>query len=95
MRKHSSPSTRFLPHGLVILHEDRDILVVDKPAGLLTMGTDSDKTRTAYFILTETVPGLTVGKDDVGTGATSDTARDLEDKFLYKHSGHSSVGHLI
>jgi RluA family pseudouridine synthase len=28
---------------------------VDKPAGLLTMGTDSDKTRTAYFYLTEYV----------------------------------------
>jgi len=39
----------------VILHEDRDILVVDKPAGLLTMGTDSDKTRTAYFFLTDYV----------------------------------------
>ena len=38
-----------------MLHEDRDILVVDKPAGLLTMGTDSDKTRTAYFILTDYV----------------------------------------
>jgi len=46
-----------------------------------------------YYL--ETVPGLTVGKDDVGTGATSDTAHDLEDKFLYKHSGHPSVGHLI
>jgi tRNA pseudouridine32 synthase/23S rRNA pseudouridine746 synthase/23S rRNA pseudouridine1911/1915/1917 synthase len=39
----------------VILHEDRDILVVDKPAGLLTMGTDSDKTRTAYYVLTDYV----------------------------------------
>jgi RluA family pseudouridine synthase len=39
----------------MILHEDRDILVVDKPAGLLTMGTDSDKTRTAYFFLTNYV----------------------------------------
>jgi 23S rRNA pseudouridine1911/1915/1917 synthase len=29
--------------------------VVDKPAGLLTMGTDSDKTRTAYFFLTDYV----------------------------------------
>ena len=38
-----------------MLHEDRDILVVDKPAGLLTMGTDSDKARTAYFILTDYV----------------------------------------
>ena len=37
----------------MIVHEDRDILLVDKPAGLLTMGTDTDKTRTAYFILTD------------------------------------------
>lgn len=53
MHKHSVPGARLLPRGLVILHEDRDILVVDKPPGLLTMGTDSDKTRTAYFILTD------------------------------------------
>ena len=55
MYKDSKPRTRFLPRGLAILHEDRDILVVDKPAGLLTMGTDSDKTRTAYFVLTDYV----------------------------------------
>ena len=29
--------------SFVILHEDRDVLVVDKPAGLLTMGTDSKR----------------------------------------------------
>ena len=46
---------RLLPRGLALLYEDRDILVVDKPPGLLTMGTDSDKTRTAYFILTDYV----------------------------------------
>ena len=39
----------------MILHEDRDVLVVDKPAGLLTMGTDSNKTRTAYSFLTDYV----------------------------------------
>ena len=55
MRKRSGLSARRLPRGLVILHEDRDILVVDKPAGLLTIGTDSDKTRTAYFTLTDYV----------------------------------------
>src|SRR3990170_63316 len=43
---------RNLQLGLALLYEDRDILVVDKPAGLLTIGTDSEKTRTAYFILT-------------------------------------------
>jgi tRNA pseudouridine32 synthase/23S rRNA pseudouridine746 synthase/23S rRNA pseudouridine1911/1915/1917 synthase len=55
MYKDFNPRAKFLPRGLVILHEDRDILVVDKPAGLLTMGTDSDKIRTAYFVLTDYV----------------------------------------
>ena len=49
------PSTGALARGLVILHEDPDILVVDKPAGLLTVGTDSDKSHTAYFVLTDYV----------------------------------------
>lgn len=31
-----------------IIHEDDDLLVIDKPAGLLTMGTDDDKFHTAY-----------------------------------------------
>jgi tRNA pseudouridine32 synthase/23S rRNA pseudouridine746 synthase/23S rRNA pseudouridine1911/1915/1917 synthase len=39
----------------VILHEDRDILVVHKPAGLLTIATERDKSHTAYFILTNYV----------------------------------------
>jgi 23S rRNA pseudouridine1911/1915/1917 synthase len=55
MARHASSNYRFLPHGLAILYEDRDIIVVDKPAGLLTMGTDSDKTRTAYYYLTDYV----------------------------------------
>ncbi len=53
--KPAASNRRFLPHGLVIVYEDRDILVVDKPAGLLTIGTDSEKTRTAYFLLTDYV----------------------------------------
>jgi len=53
MRRPSRPGGKFLPRRVVIVHEDRDILLVDKPAGLLTMGTDTDKTRTAYFILTD------------------------------------------
>jgi tRNA pseudouridine32 synthase/23S rRNA pseudouridine746 synthase/23S rRNA pseudouridine1911/1915/1917 synthase len=53
--KQSGSVNRPLARGLVILYEDRDILVVDKPAGLLTVGTDSDKSHTAYFILTDYV----------------------------------------
>jgi tRNA pseudouridine32 synthase/23S rRNA pseudouridine746 synthase/23S rRNA pseudouridine1911/1915/1917 synthase len=50
-----TPRPRPLPLGLSLIHEDRDILVVNKPAGLLTMGTDSEKERTAYFALTDYV----------------------------------------
>jgi len=55
MSRHSRPNTKHLPKGLVIIHEDKDILVVDKPSGLLTMGTDTEKSRTAYFALTDYV----------------------------------------
>jgi 23S rRNA pseudouridine1911/1915/1917 synthase len=41
--------------GMEILYEDRDIIVVDKPAGLLTMGTATTKVRTAYYMLTDFV----------------------------------------
>jgi len=39
---------RHQPKGQIILHEDRDILVVDKAPGLLTMGTSREKVKTAY-----------------------------------------------
>jgi tRNA pseudouridine32 synthase/23S rRNA pseudouridine746 synthase/23S rRNA pseudouridine1911/1915/1917 synthase len=55
VRKQSAADNRRLARGLVILYEDRDILVADKPPGLLTVGTDTDKSRTAYFILTDYV----------------------------------------
>jgi RluA family pseudouridine synthase len=54
VRKGSGSRNR-LPRGLVLLYEDQDILVVDKPAGLLTVGTDSDKSCTAYAALTDYV----------------------------------------
>jgi RluA family pseudouridine synthase len=53
MRKQSMSNTTFLPKGLAILYEDKDILVVDKPAGLLTVATEREKSRTAHSILTD------------------------------------------
>lgn len=41
--------------GVTILHEDNDIIVVEKPSGLLTVGTDRDKSRTVHTILNEYV----------------------------------------
>jgi tRNA pseudouridine32 synthase/23S rRNA pseudouridine746 synthase/23S rRNA pseudouridine1911/1915/1917 synthase len=55
MSKRSVPSKRFLPQGIRILHEDRDILVIDKPPGLLTIATDKEQSRTAYCLLTDYV----------------------------------------
>ena len=55
MTKKSRPGGRHLPKDLNILHEDENILVVSKRSGLLTMGTERDKTRTAYAMLTDYV----------------------------------------
>jgi RluA family pseudouridine synthase len=46
---------KFLESGLVIVYEDEDILAVDKPAGLLTIASATEKAHTAYFILTDYV----------------------------------------
>jgi tRNA pseudouridine32 synthase/23S rRNA pseudouridine746 synthase/23S rRNA pseudouridine1911/1915/1917 synthase len=48
-------SAKHQPKGLTILHEDRDIIVVEKPCGLLTMGTERDKSRTVHAILNDYV----------------------------------------
>jgi 23S rRNA pseudouridine1911/1915/1917 synthase len=49
-QKLSRPMAK-LPSGIVILHEDEAVIVIDKPAGLLTIGTDSIRENTAYFKL--------------------------------------------
>jgi tRNA pseudouridine32 synthase/23S rRNA pseudouridine746 synthase/23S rRNA pseudouridine1911/1915/1917 synthase len=43
------------PKGLSLLYEDQDVIVIDKPVGLLTMGTERDKSRTAQAILNDYV----------------------------------------
>ena len=55
MSKRKRSNRRRRPGGLVILHEDRDLIVVDKPAGLLTVATEWEKDRTARQILTDYV----------------------------------------
>jgi tRNA pseudouridine32 synthase/23S rRNA pseudouridine746 synthase/23S rRNA pseudouridine1911/1915/1917 synthase len=55
VRKHAVPGAKRLARGPAIIYEDRDILVVDKPAGLLTIATGSERERTAYCMLTDYV----------------------------------------
>ena len=49
------PPKRYAPKGLSILYEDRDILVVDKAAGLLTVSSEKARENTAYFLLNDYV----------------------------------------
>jgi 23S rRNA pseudouridine1911/1915/1917 synthase len=37
-----------LPSGLTLVYEDEDVIVVEKPAGLLTIATERERTRTVY-----------------------------------------------
>lgn len=39
------------PPALRLVHEDEDLLVVDKPPGLLTVATERERERTAYRLL--------------------------------------------
>jgi tRNA pseudouridine32 synthase/23S rRNA pseudouridine746 synthase/23S rRNA pseudouridine1911/1915/1917 synthase len=55
MFKKKRAARKYLSRGLEILYEDRDILVVDKPAGLLTVRTETNKFKTAEYILTDYV----------------------------------------
>ena len=54
MEKSDGPRKRFQPRGIEFLHEDRDIIVVSKDAGLLTMD-DGHGGRTVYSALTDYV----------------------------------------
>jgi 23S rRNA pseudouridine1911/1915/1917 synthase len=42
---------------LRLVHEDEDLLVVDKPPGLLTVATERERERTAYRLLFDYVAG--------------------------------------
>ncbi len=49
------PPRKHTPKGLEILYEDRDIVVVEKINGLLTVGTEKVKENTAHFLINEYV----------------------------------------
>ncbi len=55
MSKGNKKTKKRQPGGMTILHEDKDIIVVVKPAGLLTIGTEREKSRTAHYLLNDYV----------------------------------------
>jgi len=55
MTEKKNTAKNHLPRGLELIYEDKDLIVVNKPAGLLTMGTERERERTAYHALTDYV----------------------------------------
>lgn len=49
--------------GLEIVFEDEDIIVIDKPAGLLTIASATEKVKTAFYKLTAYLKERSGGKD--------------------------------
>ena len=41
------------PLGIKVVYEDDSVIVIEKPAGLLTIASDKEKTKTAYYQLNE------------------------------------------
>jgi 23S rRNA pseudouridine1911/1915/1917 synthase len=61
-RKPTPDASREL-YGLKIVHLDEAIVVVEKPAGLLSMGSTGEKERTAHRILNEHLKMLTKSRE--------------------------------
>lgn len=52
-KKKSAEKPRF--RGLRIVHEDAELIVIDKASGLLSMASETEKQKTAYHMLSEYV----------------------------------------
>ena len=57
-----APPPAPIPPPLRLIHEDADILVVDKPPGLLTIADSSERERTAYRLLRDWLDERTAGR---------------------------------
>lgn len=44
-----------LGSGIKVFHEDADLIVIDKPSGLLSIASEAEQERTAYYYLTDHV----------------------------------------
>ena len=85
----SAPRADALPFPL--LYEDEHLIVVNKPAKLLSVANDKEKTRTAYHIVTDYVKSRKVGdrifvlhRLDRDTSGVLMFARDVETKELFQ-----------
>jgi 23S rRNA pseudouridine1911/1915/1917 synthase len=57
-----APPPALIPAPLRLIHEDADLLVIDKPPGLLTIADLSERERTAYRLLRGWMEGRDAGR---------------------------------
>jgi 23S rRNA pseudouridine1911/1915/1917 synthase len=57
-----APPPAPIPAPLRLVHEDADCLVIDKPAGMLTIADASERERTAYRLLRDWMQGRGAGR---------------------------------
>ncbi len=80
-----------------IIYEDENLLVVDKPAGLLSMANENEKTNTAYYIATEYMKLKSAGRIFIVHRLDRDTsgvllfAKNEETKRLLQDNWDSAV----
>ena len=83
---------RFAEGGMRILYEDRDLVVIDKPSGLLSVATAFEKGETAYALLRKkyhqvhVVHRLDQETSGVMLFALSARARDKLKEMFEKHA---------
>lgn len=83
---------RFAEGGIRILYEDRDIVIIDKPAGLLSVATAFEKGETAHAFLRKkyhnvyVVHRLDQETSGVMLFALSERARDKLKEMFEKHA---------
>lgn len=92
----SAPRADALPFP--ILYEDEHLIVVNKPAKLLSVATDKEKARTAYHMVTDYVKARRVGdrifvlhRLDRDTSGVLMFARDPETKELFQSHWNEMV----
>ena len=92
----SAPRADALPFP--ILYEDERLIVVNKPAKLLSVATDKEKTRTAYHMVTDYVKSKRVDERifvlhrlDRDTSGVLMFARDPETKELFQSHWNDMV----
>lgn len=78
--------------GLRIIYEDRWLIVVDKPSGLLTMSTGNPADITAYSMLTDYAGRVfIVHRLDRDTSGLLVFAKDQESKFILQDNWETAV----